>query len=435
MKIGIMRRAGLCALALAAFAGCATAQQSAPAAAASTATPAGELRLERVVFLMRHGIRPPTKDPARNDNYARDPWPSWSVDYGLLTHRGAAGIRLLGEADRADYIRRGLLPAEGCLPAGAIAAQASAKQRAIRTGEEYVATLLPGCGVAVVHPEREGPEDWVFHPLDSNPADFDGAEALRQTEALAPPGGVAAEAQAHRAEIDLLARVLGCGAEGQGTPPGEDPCALASVPTALAGNAHDRPDLTGPLGIGSTVSQTFLLEYLEGMPMSDVGWGRITRDQIEQLLIFHPVKFRYENGSRLVARRAAGPLVQQMRAALDAGAAAPRFTLLFGHDTNLADVGSLLGLSWHVPSYPEGDIPPGGALGFELLSSGDGHHYVRAFFRAQTMDQLRNQERLDPAAPGYRIYLSIPGCDNGGADPAPCPLERFDAIVGAALAG
>ena len=52
------------------------------------------LKLERVVMLMRHGIRPPTKAmpvPARYTGETT--WPSWSVDYGLLTVRGAAGNR------------------------------------------------------------------------------------------------------------------------------------------------------------------------------------------------------------------------------------------------------------------------------------------------------------------------------------------------------
>lgn len=393
------------------------------------ATASDGYRLERVVFLMRHGIRPPTKDPAKGDNYARDAWPGWTVDYGLLTTRGAEGIRLLGAADRADYVRRGLLPASGCLPAGAIVAEASAKQRAIKTGEAYVETLLPGCAVTVAHPEKEGPEDWMFHPLDSGPADFDGQRAYRESAALAPAGGIAAQAAALRTEIDLLGNVLGCcSAPVCAANNAAAACTLADLPSSITANPHDRPDLAGPMSVGSTISQTFLLEYLEGMPMADVGWGRISRDQIEQLLIFHPVKFRYENGSPYVARRAAGPLVTRMAEALDAGPGGPRFTLLFGHDTNLADVGSLLGISWKVASYPKDDIPPGGALGFELLGDKAGHKFVRAFFRAQTMDQLRNQTPLDAQAEGYRSYLSIPGCNSPG-DTAPCPVDRFKAIV------
>jgi hypothetical protein len=50
------------------------------------------------------------------------------------------------------------------------------------------------------------------------------------------------------------------------------------------------------------------------------------------------------------------------------------------------------------------------------------------------MDPLRNQERLDPAAPAFRSCLPVPGCgDGGGIDPAPCPLERFRSLVLARL--
>lgn len=387
---------------------------------------AGGFQLERVVLLMRHGIRPPTKDPAKEANYAAQPWPSWPVDYGLLTPRGAAGVRLLAAADRADYVRRGLLPAHGCLPAGSVVAASSAKPRAIQTGEAFVTTLLPGCEIAVAHPQTEGPEDAMFHPLDSA-ADFDGASALKESLALAPEGGIAAVASANRARIVLLGQVLGCcstafcSANGAG-----ENCDLTALPSAIVGQPHERPDLTGPLGIGSTVSQTFLMEYLEGMPMSQVGWGRVSPDQIEDLLEFHPLKFRYENGPPTAARRAGGPLARKMLSALESDGDSPRLMLLFGHDTNIADVGSLLGFSWHVPSYPANDIPPGAALGFELLRDSAGKQYVRAFFRAQTMDQLRNQVTLDPSDPAYRQYLVIPGCVEG-ADP--CPLSSFEAVV------
>ena len=43
----------------------------------------------------------------------------------------------------------------------------------------------------------------------------------------------------------------------------------------LAQRVHrDRPELDGPVDAGSTASRAFLLEYLEGMPMKDVGWER-----------------------------------------------------------------------------------------------------------------------------------------------------------------
>src|SRR3546814_14513609 len=82
------------------------------------------------------------------------------------------------------------------------------------------------------------------------------------------------------------------------------------------------------------------------MPMEKVGWGRVTRDQIETLLRFHPIKFHYENGPDYVNATAAGPLMRRIVKTFDAGSDGPRFALFFGHDTNLADLRALLDIDW-----------------------------------------------------------------------------------------
>jgi 4-phytase/acid phosphatase len=383
-------------------------------AAAKPAAP-GPLRLERVVMLMRHGIRPPTKAQPVPAIYSNETWPSWPVDYGLLTHRGAAGVKLLGEGDRAYYAARGLF-GRGCPAAGSVVLKASGKQRAIRTAESWGEGFMPGCPASVAHPAEDGP-DPIFHGLDDQPGWFDGARAYREAQALAPRGGVQAEAATYRADLLLLARVLGCAMPA---------CPLLSEPTKLVSVPHDRPELDGPADVGSTASQTFLLEYLEGMPMNQVGWGRITRAQIEQLLRFHPLKFKYSNRPDYVARTAAAPIAREVVEALNAHGA--RLTLLAGHDTNIADLGGFLRTHWKVPSYPVDDIPPGSALGFELLRDAGGTGYVRAFYRAQTMDQLRQQRRLTGKEGAYRQYLAMPGCGNSTA-PRACTLAAFTAMV------
>jgi 4-phytase/acid phosphatase len=43
---------------------------------AAAAAPA--LKVERVVLLMRHGVRPPTHEPALAPAIAPDPWPVWA---------------------------------------------------------------------------------------------------------------------------------------------------------------------------------------------------------------------------------------------------------------------------------------------------------------------------------------------------------------------
>ena len=387
------------------------------ASAAQPAPPAAAPKLERVVMLMRHGIRPPTKAQPVPPAYSAEKWPSWPVDFGLLTPRGAAGVKLLGEADRSFLAGRGLF-APGCPPPGTVVLKASGKPRAIKTAESWAAGFLPGCDApAVVHPGEDDP-DPIFHGFDDNPAGFDGQRAYREAAAMEPAGGIAAEGRRYAAELALLARVLACAAPA---------CPLLTQESKLVANAHDRPDLEGPADVGSTASQTLLLEYLEGMPMKDVGWGRVTRPEIERLLRFHPLKFKYSNRPDYIARAAATPLADEIVRALTAPDGA-KLTLLAGHDTNIADVAGFFRLHWAVPSYPADDVPPGSALGFELVKGDAGRRYVRVFYRAQTMDQLREQRPLTGKERPFRQYLPIPGCGNAAAVTA-CTLPAFTRFV------
>lgn len=63
------------------------------AATAASGTPEPQrptaVTVERIVLLMRHGVRPPTKNPPMPTGTAADPWPAWGVPPGYLTDRGA----------------------------------------------------------------------------------------------------------------------------------------------------------------------------------------------------------------------------------------------------------------------------------------------------------------------------------------------------------
>jgi 4-phytase/acid phosphatase len=394
---------------------------SQPAASTSASTPApestpaaGALKLERVVMLMRHGVRPPTKAQVVPAGMNDQPWPKWSVDYGELTAHGYDAIRLVGAWDRSHWAARGLLPARGCPEQAAVKVAASAKSRTQATARALVEGMAPGCTIDVDFPQDKD-DDVEFHPLDTGVMPIDADEALRAVQALSPPGGMQAERVAHAGGLALLDQALGCIG-----PRAQSGCSLAAMPPAIVRNEGDRPDVGDPFGIASTVSQTFLLEYLEGMPMSDVAWGRLSRQQIEDLLAFHTLKFYYEGRAPYVAARAASPLASRMLAAMEQG---PKLTVLVGHDTNIADLGGFLDLHWKVPSYPRDDPPPGGALGFEVLSDASGKRFVRAFYRSQTMDQVRELQPLSAAnAPSYE-YLPIPGCASV------CPMADFEKTV------
>lgn len=369
------------------------------------------LKLERVVMLMRHGVRPPTKARVAPDGVADRPWPSWPVGYGELTGHGFDAVERLGAWDIAQWRQRGLLAASGCPAPGDVEVAASSKSRTQDTARALVAGMWPGCTVDIAFPATPD-ADVEFHPLDAGVMPIDPDEAYRAVQAMAPPGGMEAELQARAPLFALLNQALGCKAG--------EACDISRMTPGIVRNEDDRPDVGDPFGLASTISQTFLLEYLEGKPMEEVAWGRLTPEQIGQLLEFHSIKFRYEGRAPYVAARAASPLARRMLAAMEQG---PRLTVLVGHDTNIADLGGLLDLHWSVPGYPRDDPPPGSALGFEVLSNATGQRFVRAFYRSQTMAQVRELQTLDDSNPAPLEYLAIPDCAE------PCMLDTFGELV------
>lgn len=378
------------------------------------------LKLQRVVMLMRHGVRPPTKAKVTPEGMADQPWPKWSVDFGELTQHGYDAVKLVGQWDHANWVKRGLLPAQGCPTAGEIEVAASSKSRTQATARALVEGMWADCKVAVTFPESPD-ADVEFHPIDAGAMPMDADEAYRAVQALAPPGGMEQEVKNRAALFALLNKALGCCApkfcETQGKPKG---CDMSQMAPGIVRNEDDRPDVGDPFGLASTVSQTFLLEYLEGMPMKDVAWGRLSREEIETLLEFHSIKFYYEGRAPYVAARAASPLASRMLGAMEKG---PKLTVLVGHDTNIADLGGFLDLHWTVPGYPRDDPPPGGAIGFEVLADAQGKQFVRAFYRSQNMPQVRELQVLSDANPASYTYLEIPGCAER------CTLEDFGKLV------
>jgi 4-phytase/acid phosphatase len=383
---------------------------------------AADLKLERVVLLMRHGIRPPTKAAVVPAGIAKDAWPSWSVAFGFLTTHGAEAVGRLGAFDRAFYAERGLLPANGCLTPDVVEIYADTDQRTIKTAEAYAAGLAPNCSLAAGHrPQDAG--DPLFSPLDGA-ADFDG-DAARAAVLARFPEGLGPVAARHSAALDILSRAMGC-CTAPACLAGAGACDLASLPADVAASGKGKPKLAGSLDYGSTVSEVLLLEYMDGKPMAEVGWGRVSKADIAAALALHPVKFDVLERTPYIAKRAASPLARRMLDALQRPAGA-KLTVLVGHDTNIADLGGLLDLHWQVADYPADDPPPAGALGFELLRDTAGHRFVRAVYQAQSMDDARDLTVLDRGHPAAYVEVEIPGCADA------CPIANFERLLAAKM--
>ncbi|MEP9359921.1 histidine-type phosphatase [Sphingomonas sp. KR3-1] len=389
-----------------------------PAGPAADA-PSG-LRVDRVVLLMRHGVRPPTKAQPMPAGVAADPWPSWPIAPGWLTPHGAIAIGRLGSWDGARLRRLGVLPATGCPAPGAVTVVADSDQRTIATADAWLATLAPGCGIPNRH-RPQGEADPVFSAIEQGQGGYDPARADAAVAAALGSGGIAAVEARHRALLTRLDKIL-CGAAKSG-------CGVSAEPSSIApASAGKRPKLGGALDRASTAAQILLLEYADGKPMAEVGWGRASPSDVTALSAFHALEFRLLARPPHVAAANLAGIAPILRDGLTGKAVV---TLVSGHDTNVANLGGLLGIHWQVPGIAADDPAPGGAIVLERLRDAKGALYVRARYRAQALEQIRSAAPLAANAP-YDAVLPIPGCTARGVAGL-CTLAQFEAKLAPAL--
>jgi len=377
------------------------------------AAPAGtqDLRVERVAILMRHGVRPPTKDPAMPVGFARDAWPKWSVTPGYLTERGAKAITLAGRADRAalaDLISAGTCPA-----VGTVSLYSDSDQRTIATGDAWAAGFAPGCVITNTHRPQDEP-DPDFNAIEMGIVDYDPAAADAVVKATLPASGIAAVEASERNNLSRIDAIL-CGAPS-------DTCGVTRKPSGLVPVASNaRPKLTGALDRGSTAAQILLLEYADGKPLAEVGWGHATAADIAALGSLHATEFALLARPGYIAERNLAPIAARLRDALAPAPDRPRVTMIVGHDTDIANLGGLLGLHWRIPGFAADDPAPGGAVILSLLRNARGARFIRVVYRAQPLDAIR---ALTPQV--ITVPLTIEGCNTL------CPRATVERLLGTA---
>ncbi len=366
--------------------------------------PRGGLQLERVVIVMRHGVRAPLSGEVPSDTRTAQPWPRWSVPEGHLTAHGAAAMQVLARHDRRWFASLGLAR---CPAAGTVRIWTNTAERTIASGEAYAAGFAPGCAPSVGHLEGDR-TDPLFEPLRAGATAFDPHQAIASIDRYT--GGMAALTARHRNTIALLNHILGCDG-GQACSP--------VLPATLVPSADGRGiDLAGPIRATSGIAQVLLLQEAEGMPRRSVGWGRADPATIERVGALHAALFDVFTRSPYMAAHQASVLGHHIIDTLSARRA-PRLEILVGHDTNVTAIAAALKVDLDAPGFARNDVAPGGALVFERLRDRrSGARFIRVFYRAQGLSDIR---ALTQNVAVKR--LGIPGCTK------PCRLDRFTALL------
>jgi 4-phytase/acid phosphatase len=459
------------------------AQPGTPPAMQLTPVPAdGELKL--VVALFRHGVRAPLRN--LGTNHSNQAWPSlgdWGADkWGYLTLHGSQAVNNLG-AYYGGYYWSAFGDGNGFK---AYLWADSLDQRARATAEALsVGMQTAGVDVRVEYLQPAGTTDSLFHPFTANcgtpPPDTKHLQAIA-TYINGHLSEWLSEFATTTRDPHLLSDIyfiLGC------NNPETDTCqqplkqitdhATAWAPPAPRGSfsspikwggqfpATPTPIPTdGQFPYASTATEAFLLEYANGMDIEKVGWNKVidkqtgSTDKLCQLLRLH--EFYFDKTERDLNKTApdlylagiqGSNLVREIRDQLNKVVKNPssgdcprpsgdsRFVGLVGHDTNLANVQTLLNVKWSfdkdqqlpadIRKLPDNDALPAGALVFELRETGLSDYKVRIQYVTQSLNQMRVP--CDQSPP-YRVLTTC--SDENGKDVSPCEmsLERFNAIAG-----
>jgi 4-phytase/acid phosphatase len=202
--------------------------------------------------------------------------------------------------------------------------------------------------------------------------------------------------------------------------------------------------LRGPITTGGSIVDSFMLEYAEGLPAAEVGWGRLTPERFTELLAVHSLWFELAHGTLYPAQAEASNLASHIADTLSqaaTGRAVPgaigppgqKLVFLAGHDVNQISLGALLGVSWWLPGTQANPVLLGGALVFELRERKSDHgKFVRMVYISPSLEQTRALTPLTLEKPPGVAPIFVPE----GSDPTPgfdAPFARFDARLRRAI--
>lgn len=407
--------------------------QEAKAAAASGN--AGE-RLQMVIILSRHGVRSPTWTDARLNSYSALPWPKWSVPPGNLTSRGYELVRLFGNFDRMSLARTGIMTAHGCADATKTYVWADTDQRTMESARALAQGFFPECPPPV-HGLAVDEDDPLFH-LNGN------GTKLPDIQPLIAQLQAKVQEQSTAQQRELLAGMqhvlLGCAAEVLCAPAHAPLLPFDAPVTIVKGREDHIVDVKGQLAQAASFAEDFLLEYADGMPMEQVGWGKVDEPRIKKFLALHSDYFNLMYRTPQLARLNASNLLDHILLTLDQavtgqpvagaiGKPGDKVVILMGHDTNLAAVASLLNLTW-IADGRTNDTPPGAELRFLLFRDQHGRFRIQLNYAVQTLRQMREITPLNLRNPPVQVQLVLPSCFSTNGL---CSWEKFSSGAASAI--
>lgn len=365
-------------------------------------------KLKEAVVLSRHNIRAPLSGNGSTlGNLTTHEWNEWSSAPSELTSRGGALETVMGQFFRKWLVDAGLFPENYVPTQDEVNVYTNSMQRCIATGQYFTSGFMPMANLRVNHRYSPSKMDPIFCPQLTKVSPEFREIAMEQISAMGGEKGIVGINEALAPNYELIADVLDL--EDSPAAKNNGMKAFDNYNTEIILQRNEEPKMKGSLKDANSASDAFILQYYEQPDTIKAGFGhKLTRDQWAEIAEIKDVYGDVLFTAPIVAANVAHPLLVYLNDELSSPDR--KFTLLVGHDSNIASVNAALGVEpYELPNAIERKTPIGSKVVIEKWVDPQGEEYAALNLVYQSPDQLRDIELLDLENPPMVYPLKLKG--------------------------
>ena len=335
-----------------------------------SAAHAADYQLEQVVVISRHNLRYSLKE---GDNR------------GLLTLRGGEMETLMGQYFEARLREQGLFPKNAQPAVDEVRFYANSYQRTIATAKYFSAGAFPIADTPIEYHRALGQKDRIFLP-PTDPAlkkmltaEFDGKKLINSMSK----------------EIATVERL-----SGEKFNPAD--CSFKLRDEAVEWKAQGSAEKI------NLAADALLMDYYEGkVSYSDSEMRDVAK--ISSLLINS--NFDRPIGAKVFASPMLAVIADELNTP------GRKFSFICGHDSNLSNVLTALGVEdYTLPGTIEQRVPIGSKIVIKKFRGSDGNEYARFSLVYPSTKQILNREMITLDNPPMKVPLKLRGLQMVDAD-------------------
>lgn len=373
------------------------------------------MELEKVLIFSRHGLRSPlTAFGSKLSKVTPYEWAKWDVPASHLTKKGAILETYFGQYINDWLTENNVMKTGECLNPENVHIYTNSLQRTIATGQALTTGIFPGCDIKAEHKMEIGKMDPVFNPvITTDDAKFK-EEALKGMK-------LDKENEKLKGAYQTISDVISYTKSEECVKDGK--CVLYNEQGTLKIEKGKEPGVDGPIKLGTQISDALLLEYYEGYPLNEIAGNNV--NSMEKWQQIADIKNGYEDllfATDKVAKNVAAPLIKYIYNDIDSSN--HKVTVLVGHDSNIVAMLKALNFKDYKLKDQVESTPIGGKVFFEVWKDKKtGEKKVKVEYVYQSMDQIRNTEKLTKTNPPKHAVLEMKNCkvDKDGY----CPYSKF----------